>query len=131
MSEVSTPQQAEKIIHHPLETVLKDLEYLVKSLEMELDVAPSDRKAHQDLLHRIHRVSLSALQTPDEAWPLSVPSPKKEPQELTKEEQEMLENGVFLTEGEIGEEINVDAINKRLKERGYQIELSFSETPEG
>ncbi|MCL1470641.1 hypothetical protein [Argonema antarcticum] len=74
MSEVSTPQQVEKIIPHPLETVLKDLEYLVKSLEMELDVAPSDRKAHQDLLHRIHRVSLSALQTPDEAWPSSVES---------------------------------------------------------
>lgn len=42
MSEISTPQ-AEKITQHPLETVLKDLEYLVNSLEMELEVAPSDR----------------------------------------------------------------------------------------
>ena len=72
MSEVITQQQAEKIIHHPLETVLKDLEYLVKSLEMELDVAPSDRKAHQDLLRRIKRVSEAALETPNEAWPTIV-----------------------------------------------------------
>ena len=129
MSEISTPQ-AEKIAQHPLETVLKDLEYLVNSLEMELEVAPSDRKAHQDLLRRTIRVAEAALQIPDEAWPLSVEVFPGETQELTKEEQEMLENGIWITEGEIGEEINIDSINKRLKERGYQIELSFPETPE-
>jgi hypothetical protein len=56
---------------HPLETVLKELDYLVKSLEMELDVAPTDRKAHQDLLRRINQVSEAALQIPDKAWPLT------------------------------------------------------------
>ncbi|HEY9850395.1 MAG TPA: hypothetical protein V6D28_13095 [Leptolyngbyaceae cyanobacterium] len=71
MSEIST-LQTEKITQHPLETVLKDLEYLVKTLEMEIEVAPSDRKAHQDLLRRIQRVSEAALQTPDEAWPTIV-----------------------------------------------------------
>lgn len=130
MSEINT-LQVEKITQHPLETVLKDLQYLVKSLEMEIEVAPSDRKAHQDLLRRIHRVSQAALQTPDEAWPISVSSLKNEPQDLTKEEQEALENGICLTEGKIGKEIEVGLINKRLKERGYQIELSFPETPEG
>lgn len=129
MSEISTPQ-TEKITQHPLETVLKDLEYLVNSLAMELEVAPSDRKAHQDLLRRIKRVAETALQIPDSAWPISVDSPEGEVQELTKEEQQMLEKGVWITEDKLGEEINIDSINKRLKERGYQIELSFPETPE-
>jgi hypothetical protein len=71
MSEISTPQ-AEKIAQHPLENVLKDLEYLVNSLAMELEVAPSDRKAHQDLLRRIQKVTEAALQIPDEAWPVTV-----------------------------------------------------------
>ena len=71
MSEISTPQ-AEKITQHPLETVLKDLEYLVNSLEMELEVAPSDRKAHQDLLRRIQKVIEAALQIPDQTWPVTV-----------------------------------------------------------
>jgi len=57
---------------HPLETVLKELNYLVKSLEMELDVAPTDRKAHQNLLRCIKQVSEAALQIPDQAWPLTV-----------------------------------------------------------
>ncbi|MFB2898186.1 hypothetical protein ACE1CI_35160 [Aerosakkonemataceae cyanobacterium BLCC-F50] len=128
MSE-NTTLETEKITQHPLETVLKDLEYLVKSLEMEIEVAPSDRKAHQDLLRRIHRVSEVGLQIPDEAWPKSIGSNPKENQEFTQEEQEMLKNGIII-EGEIGEEIDVNLINKRLKERGYQIELSFPETPE-
>ena len=129
MSEISTPQ-AEKIAQHPLETVLKDLEYLVNSLEMELEVAPSDRKTHQDLLRSIQLVAEAALNIPDKAWPLSLEVFPAETQNLTKEEQEMLQNGIWITEGEIKEEINVDAINKRLQERGYQIELSFPETPE-
>jgi hypothetical protein len=127
MSE-NTTLQTEKITQHPLETVLKDLEYLVKSLEMEIEVAPSDRKAHQDLLRRLNKVTEISLQIPDEAWPKSIPSNLKENQELTPEEQEMLENGIII-EGEIGEEIDLNLINKRLKERGYQIELSFPETP--
>ena len=71
MSEISTPQ-AEKITQHPLETVLKDLEYLVNSLAMELEVAPSDRKAHQHLLRRIQKVTEAALQIPDQTWPVTV-----------------------------------------------------------
>ena len=116
MSE-NTTLETEKITQHPLETVLKDLEYLVKSLEMEIEVAPSDRKAHQDLLRRLNKVTEISLQIPDEAWPKSIPSNPKENQELTPEEQEMLENGIII-EREIGEEIDLDLINKRLKERG-------------
>ena len=71
MSEISTPQ-AEKITPHPLETVLKDLEYLVNSLAMELEVAPSDRKAHQDLLRRIQKVTEAALLIPAQTWPVAV-----------------------------------------------------------
>lgn len=114
---------------HPLETVLKELNYLVKSLEMELDVAPTDRKAHQDLLRRINQVSEAALQTPDEDWLLIVKFTEKETQEPTKQELEFLESTEGIAEGEIREEIDVEAMNKRLKECGYEIQLSFSETP--
>lgn len=114
---------------HPLETVLKELNYLVKSLEMELDVAPTDRKAHQDLLRRINQISAAALQTPDEDWLLTVKFTEKETQEPTKQELEFLESTEGIAEGEIGEEIDVEAMNKRLKECGYEIQLSFSETP--
>ena len=114
---------------HPLETVLKELGYLVKSLEMELDVAPTDGKAHQDLLRRINQVSAVALQIPDEDWFLTVKFTDKETQKLNKEELEFLESTEWVAEGEIGEEIDVEAMNKRLKERGYEIQLSFPETP--
>ncbi len=113
---------------HPLKTVLKELRYLVKSLGMELDVAPSDRKAHQDLLRRINQVSVAALQIPDEAWFLTVKFTDRETQEPTKQELEFLESTEWIAEGEIGEEIDVEAMNKRLKERGYEIQLSFPET---
>lgn len=103
MSENST-LQTEKITQHPLETVLKDLEYLVKNLEMEIEVAPSDRKAHQDLLRRIHRVSEVALQIPDEAWPTTV-YPDDPTQAITIVEDD--------------EEFDPEI--KALKEQGWQI----------
>jgi len=103
MSEINTIQ-TEKITQHPLETVLKDLEYLVKTLEMEIEVAPSDHKAHQDLLRRIHRVSLSALQTPDEAWPTTVyPDDPTQAITIVEDDQEF------------------DPEIKALKEQGWQI----------
>lgn len=34
----------------------------------------------------------------------------------------------WITEGQIGEEIDVDAINQRLKERGYKIQVSFTDS---
>ncbi|MBW4638949.1 MAG: hypothetical protein KME05_12070 [Gloeocapsa sp. UFS-A4-WI-NPMV-4B04] len=114
---------------HPLESVLKELDYLIKSLEMEIDVAPTDRKAHQDLLRRINQVSAAALQIPDEDWFRTVNFTDRKTQEPTKEELEFLESTEWIAEGEIGEEIDVEAMNKRLKERGYEIQLSFPETP--
>lgn len=114
---------------HPLETVLKELDYLVKSLEMELDVAPTDRKAHQDLLRRINQVSAADLQIPDEDWFRTLNFTDRETQEPTKEELEFLESTEWITEGEIGEEIDVEAMNKRLRKRGYEIQLCFPETP--
>lgn len=81
---------------HPLETVLKELRYLVKSLGMELDVAPTDRKAHQDLLRRINQVSATALQILDEDWFLTVNFTEKETQKLNKEELEFLESTEWL-----------------------------------
>ena len=47
--EVSNPQ-VEHIAHHPLEAVIQKLDYLLESLKLEVEVAPTDRKAHQDLL---------------------------------------------------------------------------------
>ena len=103
MSEINTLKE-EKITQHPLETVLKDLEYLVKTLEMEIEVAPSDRKAHQDLLRRIQRVSLSALQTPDETWPTTVyPDDPTQAITIVEDAQEF------------------DPEIKALKEQGWQI----------
>jgi hypothetical protein len=56
--------------------------------------------------------------------------PEGETQELTEEELELLNSVDWITVVEEGQEIDVDAMNKRLKERGYQIQLSFPETPE-
>lgn len=38
---------------HSLEAVTAEIEVLLGKLRMELEVAPTDRKAHQDLLRRI------------------------------------------------------------------------------
>lgn len=37
----------------------------------------------------------------------------------------------WVTEGEIGEEIDVDTINERLRKRGYKVQISFEATPTG
>jgi len=36
----------------------------------------------------------------------------------------------WLTHGTIGEEIDVDLLNKRLQERGYSIQVSFQDSSE-
>jgi len=127
--EVSNPQ-AEQITHHPLEAVIKQLEYLLESLNLEVEVAPTDRKAHQDLLRRTIQACEVALEIPDEAWSVSLPSVPGEGQVMTQEDKEWIESVAWIEEGELGEEIDVDAMNKRLKERGSKIQLSFPETPE-
>ncbi|XWK91375.1 MAG: hypothetical protein U7127_15390 [Phormidium sp.] len=103
MSE-NTTLETEKITQHPLETVLKDLEYLVKSLEMEIEVAPSDRKAHQDLLRRINKVTEIALQIPNEAWPTTIyPDDPNQAITIVEDDEEF------------------DPEIKALKEQGWQI----------
>jgi hypothetical protein len=128
MSKVSKPQE-EQITHHPLETVVEELDSLLEKLRMELDVAPTDRTAHQDLLNRIIQASEKGLQIPAQTYPKSPNLPEGDTQELTEQELEFLNSVEWISEGEIGEDIDVDAMNKRLKERGYQIQLSFPETP--
>lgn len=128
MSKIS-PRQGEQITQHPLEAVIEKLDLLFEKLRMELDVAPTDRKAHQDLLRRIIKASEDALQIPYQAWYLTPDFAEGESHELTKEELEFLKS-VEVIEEEIGEEIDVDAMNQRLKERGYQIQLSFPKTLE-
>ncbi len=129
MSKVSQPQE-EQVTQHPLEAVAQQLESLLEKLRMELDVAPTDRTAHQDLLRRIICASEQGLEIPAQKYPTSPSLPEGETQELTEEELEFLNSAEWISEGEIGEDIDVDALNKRLKERGYQIQLSFPETPE-
>jgi len=34
----------------------------------------------------------------------------------------------WVTEGEIGEDIDVDALNERLRKRGYKVKVSFEAT---
>lgn len=128
MSKVSQPQE-EQITQHPLESVVEQLESLLEKLRMELDVAPTDRTAHQDLLRRIIQASEKGLQIPAQTYPKSTNLAEGETQELTEEELEFLNAVEWISEGEIGEDIDVDAMNKRLKERGYQIQLCFPETP--
>jgi hypothetical protein len=129
MSKVSQPL-GEQLTQHPLEAVIEELESLLEKLRMELDVAPTDRTAHQDLLRRIIQASERGLQIPAQKYPKSSHLAQSETQELTEEELELLNSLEGISEGEIGEDIDVDAMNKRLKERGYQIQLSFPETPE-
>ncbi|MEW6498293.1 MAG: hypothetical protein AB1589_38205, partial [Cyanobacteriota bacterium] len=74
--------------------------------------------------------SEQGLEIPAQKYPTSPSLPEGETQELTEEDLEFLNSVEWISEGEIGEDIDVDAINKRLKERGYQIQLSFPETPE-
>jgi len=138
MSEVSHPpteqtteQTTEQIVEHPLENVFKKLKYLVESLELELEVAPHDYEAHQDLLRRTVKAAESGLQIPDEAWPDSEKDVSREPKELTKEELEFLESSdIWETYGEIGQEIDVDAINRCLKKYGFTHQVSFEDSPE-
>jgi hypothetical protein len=115
---------------HPLDTVFEDLDYLVKSLETELDVAPHDRAAHQDLLRRIQKIAETALTIPDEVWPKSVNLPKGASPEITPEEKAFIDGIEWVTKREIGEEIDVDAINKTLKELGYEIQISSEDSSE-
>jgi hypothetical protein len=61
--EVSTPQVEEITRHHRY--TLDELESLLQSLRMELEVAPTDHKAHQDLFSRIIRVAERGLQLPN------------------------------------------------------------------
>ncbi len=129
MSKVSQPL-GEQLTQHPLDAVVEDLESLLEKLRMELDVAPTDRTAHQDLLRRIIQASETGLQIPAQKYPKSSHLAQSETQELTEEELELLNSLEGISEGKIGEDIDVDAMNKRLKERGYQIQLSFPETPE-
>ncbi|MEY3869569.1 MAG: hypothetical protein RLZZ338_3460 [Cyanobacteriota bacterium] len=115
---------------HPLDSVFEDLAYLVKSLETELDVAPHDYRAHQDLLRRIQKIAETALTIPDEVWPKSVNLPEGVSPEITPEEKAFIDGIEWVTVGEIGKEFDVEAINKRLKERGYEIQIPFPETSE-
>ena len=45
-----------------IEVIAGELESLVSKLQLELEVAPSDYKAHQNLLHRIIQVSERGFQ---------------------------------------------------------------------
>jgi hypothetical protein len=56
--------QVEEITRHHRYT-LDELESLLQSLRMELEVAPTDHKAHHDLFHRIIGVAERGLEPPD------------------------------------------------------------------
>ncbi|HLO46826.1 MAG TPA: hypothetical protein VK211_00135 [Kamptonema sp.] len=121
MPEVSHPP-TKQIVEHPLENVFKKLKYLVESMELELEVAPHDYKAHQDLLRRTIKAAESGLQIPDEVWPDSEKDISREPKELTKEDLEFLENTTdWPIAVEIGQEIDDEALDNLLRQRGYKI----------
>jgi len=49
---------------YPLTTSVEKLDHLVESLKLAIEVAPTDRKAHQDLLRKIIQVAEATLQLP-------------------------------------------------------------------
>lgn len=120
MSKVSQPQE-EQITHHPLEAVAEQLDSLLEKLRMELDVAPTDRTAHQDLLRRIIRASEQGLQIPAQKYPKSPNLAEGETQELTEEELELLNNVEWITVVEEGQEIDDEALDNWLRQRGYKV----------
>jgi len=61
--EVSNPLVEEITSHHLYR--LDELESLLQSLRMELEVAPTDHKAHRDLFSRIIREAERGLEPPD------------------------------------------------------------------
>ena len=61
--EASNPQVEEITRDHRY--TLDELESLLQSLRMELEVAPTDHKAHRDLFSRISRVAERGLRPPD------------------------------------------------------------------
>jgi hypothetical protein len=50
--------------------------------------------------------------------------------EITPQEKAFLDSIEWVTVGGIGKEFDVEAINKRLKERGYEIQIPFPDTSE-
>ncbi|HEY9693378.1 MAG TPA: hypothetical protein V6D15_14295 [Oculatellaceae cyanobacterium] len=124
-----SPSQTEKTTQHPLNAVIIELNGLLEKLRLEIDVAPADSKAHQDLLDRIIKASQQGLLIPMETSSHSFSS-TEDKQAPTSEDVELWESVETITDGQIGQEINVDAINKRLEERGYKIQLSFESSSE-
>lgn len=61
--ELSNPQVQEITRHHRY--TLDELESLLQSLRLELEVAPTDHKAHRDLFSRIILVAERGLGPPD------------------------------------------------------------------
>jgi hypothetical protein len=96
MSKVSPPQ-GEQTTQHPLEAVIDELDSLLEKLRMELDVAPTDQKAHQDLLRRIIWASERGLQIPAETYPKPPKLAGAEIHKLTLEDLEFLESVEWLS----------------------------------
>lgn len=124
-----SPSPTEKTTHHPLNAVIQELDELLEKLRMEVEVAPTDSKAHQDLLHRIIKASQQGLLIQIETYSQRFSS-TEDKQAPTREDVELWESVETITDGQIGQQINVDAINKRLEERGYKIQLSFENSSE-
>jgi len=120
MSKVSQSQETQ-ITQHPLQAVAEELESLLEKLRMELDVAPTDRTAHQDLLNRIIQASETGLQIPAQKYPKSPNLPEGETQELTEEELEYLNSVEWITVVEEGQEIDDEALDNWLRQRGYKV----------
>ncbi len=120
MSRVSQSQETQ-ITHHPLDPVVEELDSLLEKLRMELDVAPTDRTAHQDLLRRIIQSSEKGLQIPAQTYPKSPNLPEGETQELTEEELELLNSVDWITVVEEGQEIDDEALDNWLRKRGYKV----------
>ena len=91
-----SPSPTEKTTQHPLNAVIAELDKLLEKLRMELDVAPTDSKAHQDLLHRIIKASQQGLQIPIETYSKSFSS-TEDKQEPTSEDVELLESCLLYT----------------------------------
>ena len=112
-------QQLE-ITVHPMEDVATEIEILLEKLKMELDVAPTDRVAHLDLLKRIKNAAEKGQQLayPENEILLAI-SASKNDETGEEEEEDWYDPTELITIVEDEEEFAPEI--EELRQKGWQI----------
>lgn len=112
-------QQLE-ITVHPMEDVVNEIETLLEKLKMELDVAPTDRVAHLDLLKRIKNAADKGqkLEYPEDEILLAI-SASKNDETWEEEDEDWYDPTQLITIVEDEEEFAPEI--EELRKKGWQI----------